>query len=184
MSEATTTKVHPFELAGLGIAPFRFVGAEERRGPISWTENGITLTAGAPGQPMGTCSYCGQGIAVCCFVEDAKGSRFMVGSDCIRKVYSTGTRVRSDLERQIRSMKVAAESERIAAVRERVSFDNDLRDSLAAKPSPNEYRASKGETMLDWADWMLKNAGHTGRMDVTRYVERRFPAPVASEAAL
>ena len=52
--------IHVFEKAGLGVAPFRFVGVEERRGPIQIS---ATLFVGAPGQPMGSCQLCGTGIA-------------------------------------------------------------------------------------------------------------------------
>lgn len=40
------TKVHPFERAGLGIAPFKFVGLEHRTfqaTPVAWTEEATRL---------------------------------------------------------------------------------------------------------------------------------------------
>lgn len=162
--------IHPFENAGLGQAPFRFVGAVEKRGPFIWQENGITHMVGAPGQPMGTCAYCGQGIAICCQIESADGKRFEVGSDCVRK---TGdARVSTDTERALREMTKAREGERADAMRERLSTDTALREHLASLPSPTR---PDRDTALGWADWMMRNSGHSGRMRTTRWLEAHLP---------
>lgn len=68
--------VHPFEKAGLGKAPFRFIGMEHRT---------HRACPGAPLQPGGSCDYCGTGISYFCWIDDAQGKRFKVGSDCVRK---------------------------------------------------------------------------------------------------
>ena len=78
-------QLHPFEDAGLGVAPFRFVGVENRVGPIS-LGNGVTV--GAPGQPMGVCDYCSQGIKECCIIQDSTGKTFVVGNVCVGKTCS------------------------------------------------------------------------------------------------
>lgn len=176
MADTTNGKVHPFEQAGLGAAPFRFVGCYEDRGPkIISVANGVTHQVGAPGQPMGTCSYCGQGIAICCEILSADGKRFIVGSDCVNRTHQEGTRVRSDAERAVRSMKAEAKRakfrELLAAGRDRLANDEGLRARLASLPSPNEYRASKGDTRLNWAEWMLANAGTNGRTEVLNYIK-------------
>lgn len=67
--------IHTFEQAGLGKAPFRFVGMFEKRGPIPCPDGTMI---GAPGQPMGTCDFCGNGIAQCCQIESADGKIFVV----------------------------------------------------------------------------------------------------------
>lgn len=78
-----TTKVHPFEAAGLGIAPFAMISYTLKQGPIV-REDGTQI--GCPGQPMGTCEYCGQGIAHCYQIRSSDGKTFIVGSDCAEKV--------------------------------------------------------------------------------------------------
>lgn len=162
---------HPFEEAGLGNAPFKFIGASEKRGPIFLgSSNGVETWAGAPGQPMGSCAYCGQGIAVCCLIESADGKRFDVGSDCVRKTFQKGSTVEFAVRRALNAAKLAKDNAKIDAVRQRLETDAPLREALADIPHPNAYRAAKGDTRLDWATWMLSNAGTSGRLDVVRYV--------------
>lgn len=68
---------HAFERAGLGLAPFRYVGMHEKV-YVAYT--------GAPVQPAGTCEYCGNGIRYCCQIRSADGKEFVVGTDCVWKV--------------------------------------------------------------------------------------------------
>jgi hypothetical protein len=182
MTTETTSKIHDFEKAGLGRAPFAFKGAYEDRGPHTWTDprTGITTSAGAPGQAMGTCAYCGQGIAICCTIEDADGKRFTVGSDCVKRTGDKGLHnATTAVARMARTATLKREEARIAEVKASVETDESLRTILTSKPSPHAYRAAKGETRLDWADWMLRNAGHQGRMDVVRYIGRLAEREVA-----
>jgi hypothetical protein len=80
MNNTTTTtesdKVHPFERAGLGVAPFKFVG---------WHESKFQAHPGAPVKAGSSCDYCPQAIMIVCVIEDAHGKRFKVGCDCARK---------------------------------------------------------------------------------------------------
>lgn len=67
---------HPFEAAGLGIAPFRLVAVEEKR---------FCPTPGMPSKPGGTCDHCGASIVECCVIADTNGKKFTVGSVCVNK---------------------------------------------------------------------------------------------------
>lgn len=171
-----TTAIHPFERRGLGLAPFQVVGCEERRGPMAMRlASGVEVQVGAPGQPMGTCDFCGTGIAECWAIRSADGKRFIVGCECVRK---TGDRaLTSTVNREINKRRKVAEAKRVAAVRARLIAstvgdepDHRLHDSLRALPSPNKFRA--GESALDWATWMLRHSGHSGSMKVVRFVEK------------
>lgn len=175
MTTENTSKIHDFEKAGLGRAPFTFKGAYEDRGPHTWTDpsTGITTIAGAPGQPMGTCAYCGQGIAICCSIEDADGKRFIVGSDCVNRTGDRGLRnVKTAVQRLSREKALERERGRIQDLAARLANDLDLQDFLRTKPHPQAWRREKGDTLLEWTRWMLANAGHAGRLDVVRTIER------------
>lgn len=172
----TENKIHKFEQAGLGKAPFRFVGVEERRGPIRELDKNGQPTGveyGAPGQPMGTCDYCGQGIAICCTIVSADGKRFIVGSDCVAKTGDAGLRtVKTAVNKLAREKTVARERQRIGDMRDRLTMDDELRAKLSAIPHPQDWRAEKGETLLDSVEWMMERAGHSGRMKTVRCIER------------
>ncbi len=157
---------HMFELAGLGTAPFRFVGVEEKRGPIRYTDKttGLEMEVGAPGQPMGTCDYCGQGIAICCTVKSADGKTFIVGSDCIAKVGDAG--LKKLVDSKVRQRAKTNEELRIENVRNLLA-DETVRATLSELPSPSKFG-----TLLTWAEWMMKNAGHSGRMRVVRAISK------------
>jgi hypothetical protein len=163
-----TATLHPFERAGLGVAPFRYIGFEYRVGPIRTEDpaTGVTMEVGSPGQPMGTCALCGQGIAECCLIQDANGKRFIVGNVCVMKTgdATIADPVKRAVTKHRREARHVREAARIVDTERRLHTDTDLRAWLAAQPAP--FRAS--ETRLDWALWMLTNAGTTGKMRVAR----------------
>lgn len=81
--------------------------------------------------------------------------------------------VLSDAEKAARkavrvAQKAQAMQARIDAAREALSRD-DVRAALAAQPHP---RGFAGKTRLDWAEWMMANAGTAGRLQVVGAVER------------
>ena len=97
MTETTTeTKIHRFEAAGLGKAPFRCVGVEHRVGPIKIGE----FWVGSPGQPMGSCNFCGQSIADCFVIRSADAREFIVGCDCVEKTGDIGLKRTLDGEKK------------------------------------------------------------------------------------
>lgn len=75
--DAEAAHVHAFERAGLGLAPFRFVGLEHRT---------YKASPDAPTQPGGSCDFCGTGISFFCWIKSADGKTFKVGQDCVRRV--------------------------------------------------------------------------------------------------
>lgn len=164
---SNTDTVHVFERAGLGKAPFRYVGSEEKRGPVTLPDGS---QCGAPGQPMGTCDYCAQGIALCCIIEDAEGKRFIVGSDCVRKTGDAG--LRKQVNRHASELRKAREAERIEASRERLEADSGLRAALQRTPHSNAWMAKKGLTTLDEVQWLLERGGHTGKLRAARKIDK------------
>jgi vacuolar-type H+-ATPase subunit H len=69
-------KAHPFEIAGMGIGPFSFVGACD----INDRSEGLPKGVG-----LGTCAHCGRGIVVNCIIKNGTGELFSVGSSCVAK---------------------------------------------------------------------------------------------------
>lgn len=160
---------HVFQRAGLGLAPFRFVGVETRRGPIPLPGGGF---AGAPGQPMGSCDYCGTGIADCYLIESADGRRFVVGSECVRKTGDAGLTAQVDKERSKRR-KLAQEA-RIQRARDALRLP-EVADRLRAKPHGRAYFAERGLTRLEEVSWLMDHAGMSGKVRAARIVEQLMP---------
>jgi len=168
----STDKIHRFEKAGLGRAPFRFVDVEYRVGPITYP-NGMTV--GAPGQPMGACDFCGQGIAECCIIQDADGKRFVVGNQCVYKTGDQGltNTVKRVVDQAKAKRRAERERKRIAEAKEALP---EVADALKAEPHPMAWLAEKGMTLLDYVEWNFKKAGHTGQLKVTRMIEKALKA--------
>lgn len=157
-------------------APFRLVDVGERRGPIRFTDpqTGVTMECGAPGQPMGVCDYCGQGIAVCCTVRGADGRQFTVGSDCVRKVYKdydaptdADKALQRAINKEIRKMQVAREETRIESAFAALDADPALRTRLDSNPAPR----GRG-SVLDWVQFCRRSAGHAGQLRAARTIEQ------------
>jgi hypothetical protein len=171
---ADTSTVHPFERAGLGKAPFRYLGCRRLVGPLRFAQaDGTVLEVGAEGQPMGTCSFCSQGIAECHSVKSADGKRFTVGCDCIARIHGDErTPLRSAAEAASRKLRNAAAKARrdAKATTEQVELaallaDEAARAKLAALPGP------KFGTMLEHAEFMATRAGATGRAKALKAVK-------------
>jgi hypothetical protein len=90
--EAPQSKLHPFESAGMGRGPYRWVGMVEM--PNLSEDGAATFGGGNPYAEVqsynmkagaGTCACCGMAISIVCVVRDADGNNWGVGSDCIEK---------------------------------------------------------------------------------------------------
>lgn len=105
MTEETAKMVHPFEVAGMGKAPFQFVSVDSR------------------GEMVG-CDYCGTGIKHKFFILSSDGKRSKVGCDCINKVdfglYVTAKKAHREAIRAARLevLKEGRKSQKVKNVRE------------------------------------------------------------------
>lgn len=88
--------VHPFEIAGLGRAPFTLEGYSCEVGPKKLADG---VTVGAPGQPMGTCDYCGRGIAHVFKIRSSDGKESGVGCDCVAKLEREDNKLASEVKK-------------------------------------------------------------------------------------
>lgn len=167
----TTEATHPFERAGLGAAPFRFLGIEEQDMRHGRVVVGRGTASEVETQAGGTCAFCGNFILVMCRVESADGRRFHVGSDCVEKVDDTALRatVKRAVAKRRNAQRREREAARIAAAKAMLP---QVRDAIAAEPHPLAWRAEKGDTLADWCDWMLANAGKSGSIRAAKVIEK------------
>lgn len=159
--------LHPFERAGLGMAPFEVIGVESKVGPL---DLGNGHTVGAPGQPMGTCRYCGQGIRECWLIRSADGRTFDVGCDCVRKAGGVSkSKAGAKALRALAKAKRAAQAEaRIAKAVELLGTPR-VRELLGAQARTDAQ--GRSSSMLGWVEWMLGNAGTKGKLEAARWIE-------------
>lgn len=160
-------KLHPFEKAGLGQAPFRLIGV---------TQNWFTV----PGVPEATkpgssCDYCGTGIAYEFWIVSADGKKHKVGCDCILRIHQDdpqlATTAQAHQKRLERDLRHEKEATRIEDARRKLQGKR-LRATLDCIPHPYGRQAAQGYSALDWCEWMLANAGNTGGMRVARYLDK------------
>lgn len=155
-------QTHPFERAGLGRAPFKFVGHYESK------------FQAAPGEPVkaGTsCDYCATAIMQVYRVRGSDGREFKVGSDCISKVDAKLTKAISVVEKKRRAEKAEKRAQDSRSDLESLLADETVRAALAAKPSPVSWRST--ETLLDHVLFVTKRCGDAGR--------RRWAAKIRAE---
>ena len=153
---------HKFEKAGLGKAPFRVVGFEQKY---------YQAHPDAPMQPGAACDYCATGIVDTFWIKGVDGKVFKVGSDCVNKTGDKG--LVNVVKRQINAIRTAArhkrEAVKIAAIKE--SFTPEVRSELEKFPHPNEWFASQGKTLADYADFLWDRAGTAGKLAVGKMIE-------------
>lgn len=155
-AEAGTGTIHVFERAGLGKAPFRFLGAEDK-----WHS-----VPGAPKKPGGSCDFCGTAIVTHCYIRGADGRKFKVGIDCVNKTGDAGLRRNvAAAVREANRVKVAARAE--AVFEAATEAFPKVAAALAAKPHP---RGFAGKTLLDYVNWMHDNAGRKGKLEAAKLI--------------
>jgi len=102
---------HIFETAGLGSAPFTFVGNERKY---------FQACPGAPLQCGGSCDYCGTGIVDMYHIQSSDGRSFKVGCECVKKTGDLGLiakikQVRSARAKALRVARNEAKAKTFAA---------------------------------------------------------------------
>jgi hypothetical protein len=151
---------HPFERAGLGKAPFKYVGNAEL---VFIAYPGATPRAG------GSCDYCYTAIRDAYYIVSADGKKFKVGCDCVRKLCVDKRDPILVAVNKARAAQAKANKEsRVRFAIEAFETDETL---LTDKPHPMAWAKGKGLTARDFAVWMLKNAGLTGKLKVAREIE-------------
>lgn len=152
---------HKFERAGLGKAPFRYVGHSTE------IYQAIPGDPNCPIQPGASCHYCGTGISDVYYIESADGKRSKIGSTCISKVGDAG--LVKHVKRAKRKAQILREHARIKTARENLPI---IESALRTKHHPYPHLAKCGLTSFSFATWMLEHAGHSGQMKAARMIEK------------
>jgi|ERR1700738_1102613 len=168
-----TTAIHPFEKAGLGKAPFRYVGVEAQEMSQGRRVLGSVGGCEVSTTPGGTCAYCSHYILNMFIVESADGNRFHVGCDCILKV---DAKLGVEVSKDVKKLKKDREIARIKNAMENLPQAY----SLKSQPHPNAYHAEQGKTLWHYVEWLFKNCGKSGQLRAARMVELAI-APAVEE---
>jgi hypothetical protein len=158
----TEVRIHKFEAAGLGKAPYEF---------LCVTEN---VHSACPGhqQAGGSCDYCGTGIRYEFHLRSADGKEFKVGSDCIFKADNGDRNFLKIVDRakkeEAKRKTEAAHKKQDAKINAALEKLSTCRGTLTSLPHPS----IPGKTLLDWVNWMLENAGRSGRLRVAAVIEK------------
>jgi hypothetical protein len=174
-TDKTAEKVHPFEACGLGKAPFRLAGVKDTAaGKDGWgmvkagSINGVEVMT----KPGGTCAYCGHSIMILCDVVSADGKEFHVGTDCV--ALAGGNALKNVVDKEKRKINKLKKNRRDnAKIAELTAMldNHSVCDVLANVPHPNKWRAEQGDTLLDWVEWMRKNAGVAGKLNALKKIK-------------
>jgi hypothetical protein len=160
-SETVGSVLHAFERAGLGKAPFRYVGSYESK---------FQACPGAPVKAGSSCDYCAESIMYVCVIRSADGREFKVGCDCAARVGDAG--LKKIIDRKVAERRTDAAHKRAdAKIAAAVSMLPAVEDKLRAQPHPYAWQADKGATMLDRVTWLLANAGRKGKVEAAKLIE-------------
>lgn len=153
-------KIHKFEAAGLGKAPFRCVGLAKIPSPALAEANpdayNNALRALPPQYRCGTCSYCGQAIMNNFLIQSSDGNTFSVGCECVRKTGDAGLENKTKAlkrkaarEERERKRQEAYEAE-LQAQRERNGglTDYEVRQEEEAKRRQAEADAARNRALV------------------------------------
>jgi hypothetical protein len=183
----TVTTIHAWEVAGLGRAPFRFVGLiavpppsllEANVDAYNHAVSGSHAAAGALGVTLCSCQACGKDIMNNCVICDADGNRFVVGTDCVAKTGDAGLidaaraaekarrRARADAEREARW-----EADRPAREARVAEFERQQREREAAEAARARVHAEANAWLIDVlagqpGDFCRSVAADLGRMAI------------------
>lgn len=158
VDQGLNRRVHKFEIAGLGPAPYVFLRVEKRA---------YQACQGAPVQPGTTCDYCGTSIMFAFILRAADGSEFKVGCDCVHKTNDTRL-IGAIADAERRHRREVTEARENAQIAEFEPHLDAFLSRFASEPHPNSYYASQGKTRADYKRFCWMNSGRAGRAKLAR----------------
>jgi hypothetical protein len=170
-------KIHAFEQAGLGKAPFKiigFEGVEDRIAHnVSRAAHGLTYTTNACG---GTCDYCGKAIFNVYRIRSADQKEFAVGCDCVCKTGDAGmVKIVTDIAKEHAKARRQAREDAKIAEAETALEREDVQAALIVKAHPCSGRnglpsPTPSYNALTYVHYCLKNGGQSGRLRAAEMV--------------
>jgi hypothetical protein len=162
----TPAQWHKFQAAGLGKAPFKFVGIKEN---VARYPDGTTKAGG-------TCDYCSTGIRFEFWCESADKKKFKVGCDCISKVGDEGLKKAYKSSPAFRQHQRKLREKKAANVREEVKalMTEENRAKLALLPHRSGFtdrRTGQPLTALDDVTWRIQHSGNAGMVQVLKSIK-------------
>ena len=157
--DTTVEKIHAFEKAGLGKAPFRIIGYERKT---------YQSHPGAPVQVGGSCDYCSTGIIDTFWVKSVDGKEFKVGSSCINKCGDSG--LKSSIKKYASKIRKEKEQDKINAGLLLLE-DSEMIKKLESIPHSKEWLSAQGKTKYDEIKWYFDNAGNRGKLQVCKFMD-------------
>lgn len=130
--------MHPFEKAGLGIAPFRCTGVGES----------VFVLPDGSSKAGGSCHYCGTGIRWEFYIQGDDGREFKVGCDCVEKTYK-------EYGVEVEGFKAI----RLEHARQRRQAGAQVRREARQKAWEAQREVWKQERLEASAQWREENAG-------------------------
>jgi hypothetical protein len=139
--------MHVFEKAGLGTAPFKLINVEE---------------AGCK------CDFCGTPIKYEFTIQSSDDEKFIVGSRCVFKTNDSG--LTHSVKRAIKLEKQRKEREKLELLPQLLNRAH-VCAKLFSLPHPKMYN----KTCLDYAYWIMDNAGKTGKLKLFGSIKSHCP---------
>jgi len=153
---------HAFEVAGLGKAPFKFIGVNENR-----------LKSGQPG---GTCGYCWNGILYEYRIVSYDGKVSSVGCNCIEKVGDKGLIKAYKQSPEYRKMVRDSTKRRGQRAKEEIESllgGAGVKEMLVSFPHPYGIERDGAKlTMMDYVNFSLHSCGPSGMCKLKSFVKR------------
>jgi len=156
-------KIHIFQGAGLGAAPYRLTH--------------VTSEGGA-------CEYCGTAIIFRFHLRGSDGRTFYVGSDCVMKTGDAGLMrvVEHEVKKRMAELRTIREKAKMEALREHLAKPEVI-ESLKSQAHPFMWHAKQGKSMYDYVEWTMRWGGATAKGKLhTTFLGRHKRAKKAAEA--
>lgn len=169
-------KIHKFEAAGLGKAPFKFVffqaipsSALAEQNPTAYNLQMSALRRSSSGSAGGQCEFCGMPIMNCYLIKSADGNTFWVGCECVTKTGDAGLKAVVDKQKRLiaNEARHAKEAQQIEELRVML---NDKGNQAKWDTTPHP-RGFSGKTMMDYIDWMYHNSGNAGKIKLLKMLK-------------
>jgi hypothetical protein len=175
------TTQHPFEKAGLGKAPFRYVGIDAQDlmygqailNRAEYEKTGIAVTT----KPGGSCAYCGNYIVNMYNVLSSDGRKFHVGSECVNKTNDAKLIDGARKDKNAMLTKRRQTKAKTSKADAQSWYDSPAIVAwLVSQAHPSAFYAGQGKTLRDYYDFILRACGDAKYAQKVAELRRRYEA--------